>query len=125
MNQSIPKNVAKDYDELALYDKLYVQRSSLPAILYVDFSARIQTVSKQTNRHYWELLNAFKQLTGSSVLINTSFNVRGEPVVCTPEDAYRCFIITEMDILVIENFIFIKEEQPTSISFKQKTFDLD
>ncbi len=92
-------------------DKLKQIRSSLPAITHVDNSARIQTVHKHTNPRFYHLLTAFKALTGCSVLINTSFNVRGEPIVCTPEDAYRCFMRTEMDILVLENHILIKNEQ--------------
>jgi carbamoyltransferase len=78
----------------------------------LDFSSRIQTVSKETNEKYWRLIDAFRQLTGCGVIINTSFNVRGEPPVCTPLDAYRCFMSTEMDYLVIENYFFAKTEQP-------------
>ncbi|MCU7836111.1 MAG: carbamoyltransferase [gamma proteobacterium symbiont of Taylorina sp.] len=94
-------------------DKLKQLRSTLPAITHVDNSARIQTVHQQTNPRYHQLLQAFKNLTDCSVLINTSFNVRGEPIVCTPEDAYRCFMRTEMDILVLENYVLIKSEQET------------
>ncbi len=94
-------------------DLLNIPRSSLPAITHVDYSARIQTVSAETNPRYHALLHAFKERTGCSVLINTSFNVRGEPIVCTPEDAYRCFMRTEMDYLVIENYVFEKQQQPT------------
>ncbi len=92
-------------------DKLKQIRSSLPAITHVDNSARIQTVHKETNPRYYQLLTAFKELTDCSVVINTSFNVRGEPIVCTPEDAYRCFMRTEMDVLVLENCVLIKDEQ--------------
>jgi len=95
-----------------LYDRLYFQRSHLPAITHVDYSARIQTVSRATNPRYWELLQAFKALTGCGVLVNTSFNVRGEPIVCTPGDAYRCFMRTDMDFLVIGDYMFDKAEQP-------------
>ena len=93
-------------------DKLMLKRSELPAITHVDYSARIQTVHKETNRRYYELLKAFEQRTGCGVLVNTSFNVRGEPIVCTPDDAYRCFMRTEMDYLVLENFALAKKDQP-------------
>jgi carbamoyltransferase len=95
-----------------MYERLYVRRSDLPAITHVDYSARIQTVSRATNPRYWELIDAFKTLTGCAVIVNTSFNVRGEPIVCTPEEAYRCFMRTEMDVLVAGNFLFDKKDQP-------------
>ena len=93
-------------------DKLNQIRSELPAVTHVDYSARIQTVHADTNPRYHQLLRAFEKRTGCGVLVNTSFNVRGEPIVCTPEDAYRCFMRTEMDYLVIENFLLAKIEQP-------------
>ncbi|MEA3413078.1 MAG: carbamoyltransferase [Pseudomonadota bacterium] len=93
-------------------DKLNVPRSELPAITHVDYSARIQTVHEETNPRYHALLKAFETRTGCPVLVNTSFNVRGEPIVCTPEDAWRCFMRTEMDYLVVENFLLAKTEQP-------------
>jgi carbamoyltransferase len=77
----------------------------------VDYSARIQSVSKETNEKYWKLINAFKNRTGYGLLVNTSFNVRGEPIVCSPDDAYRCFMRTEMDCLVIGNYLFKKSDQ--------------
>ena len=92
--------------------KLNLKRSELPAITHVDYSARIQTVHKDTNPAYYDLIEAFNQRTGCGVVVNTSFNVRGEPIVCTPEDAYRCFMRTEMDFLVVENFLLDKTEQP-------------
>lgn len=92
--------------------KLNVPRSTIPAITHVDYSARIQTVHADTNPKYHALLEAFRALTGCAVLVNTSFNVRGEPIVCTPSDAYRCFMRTEMDYLVVENFLLCKAEQP-------------
>ncbi len=101
-----------DYNKKALYDKLYFKRSDIPAVTHVDYSARLQTVSKNTNPEFHSLLMEFKKQTGYSVLINTSFNVRGEPIVCTPEEAYLCFMNTEMDILVMESYLFIKERQP-------------
>ncbi|MGA8761377.1 MAG: carbamoyltransferase C-terminal domain-containing protein, partial [Candidatus Sulfotelmatobacter sp.] len=100
------------YHDKSLYERLYFLRSDLPAITHVDYSARIQSVSRETNPRYWDLIQAFKKLTGYGVIVNTSFNVRGEPVVCTPDDAYRCFMRTEMDFLVVGNYIFDKKEQP-------------
>ena len=93
-------------------DKLKLVRSELPSITHVDYSARIQTVHEETNPRYHALISAFNDITGCPVVVNTSFNVRGEPIVCTPEDAYRCFMRTEMDYLVIENFLMKKENQP-------------
>lgn len=93
-------------------DKLNVVRSSIPAVTHVDYSARIQTVDRETNPKFWKLLNTFQELTGCAVLVNTSFNVRGEPIVCTPMDAYNCFIRTEMDYLVMGSFLLSKEQQP-------------
>ena len=112
VKKSIQKEVPSNYHELPLLEKLYCERSNLQAITHLDFSARIQTVHKETNPKYWQLLQDVKQETGKGILINTSFNVRGEPIVCSPEDAYSCFMNTEMDILVIENYIYYKKEQP-------------
>lgn len=92
-------------------DLLNVPRSEIPAITHIDYSARVQTVHKETNPRYYRLLKAFEGKTGCAVLVNTSFNVRGEPIVCTPEDAYRCFMRTEMDLLVLENCVLRKEDQ--------------
>ena len=96
------------YQERELYEKLYFERSDIPAVTHIDFSARLQSVNKCTNPKYWGLINEFKNQTGYGVIVNTSFNVRGEPIVCTPEDAYNCFIKTEMDLLIIGNFIVRK-----------------
>jgi carbamoyltransferase len=93
-------------------DKLNVRRSQVPAITHVDYSARVQTVHRETNPRFHALLEAFRERTGCSVLVNTSFNVRGEPIVCTPEDAWRCFMRTGMDYLVLENFLLAKTDQP-------------
>jgi carbamoyltransferase len=93
-------------------DKLKELRSVVPAITHVDYSARVQTIDAERAPRFYKILRAFKERTGSPVLINTSFNVRGEPIVCTPEDAYRCFMHTNMDVLVLENFILLKTEQP-------------
>jgi len=101
-----------NYFKLPLMERLYIQRSDIPAATHIDFSARVQTVHQNTNERYWKLINQFKQITGHSVVINTSFNVRGEPIVCSPEDAYRCFMRTEMDYLVIGDYLFTKTEQP-------------
>lgn len=106
------KELPANYSSLSLRDKLYYKRSDLPSVTHIDFSARIQTVHKETNPRYYALISEFKKLTGCAVIVNTSFNVRGEPIVCTPEDAYRCFMRTEMDYLVTGNFLFKKTEQP-------------
>lgn len=92
-------------------EKLKIPHSQIPAITHVDYSARIQTVHHETNPRYYQLIKEFEALTGCGVLVNTSFNVRGEPIVCTPEDAYRCFMRTDMDYLVIENYLLAKSEQ--------------
>ena len=102
-----------DYQNRELFDRLYHLRSDVPAITHVDYSARIQTVHRETNEKYWRLIKTFQDLTGYGIIVNTSFNVRGEPIVCTPEDAYRCFMRTEMDYLVMEDFLFDKKEQPS------------
>lgn len=101
-----------NYYQQSLKEKLYFVRSDLPAITHLDYSARLQTVHKDTNPRYWNLINTFKKKTGYGVIVNTSFNVRGEPIVCTPEDAYKCFMRTEMDCLVVGNFVFDKNDQP-------------
>lgn len=108
-------------------EKLNVPRSTIPAVTHVDYSARIQTVHPQTNPRFYKLLCAFEQLTGCPVLINTSFNVRGEPIVCTAMDAYRCFMRTEMDYLVIDNVLLAKSEQPAwqEAQHWQQEFALD
>jgi carbamoyltransferase len=93
-------------------DQLNVKRSEIPAVTHVDYSARIQTVRRETNPLYWEIIEAFRVKTGCPIIVNTSFNVRGEPIVCTPEDSYRCFMRTEMDHLVLETCLLDKKEQP-------------
>ena len=111
-------------DEKSLFgiEKLNVPRSEIPAVTHVDYTARIQTVHKETNPRYHAVILKFKELTGCSVIVNTSFNVRGEPIVCTPEDAFRCFMGTELDLLVIGNMILHKQEQNISLkeSYKEK-----
>jgi carbamoyltransferase len=101
-----------DFKSNNVFDKLYFTRSDIPAVTHIDHSARIQTVHKATNARLWKLLNIFKALTGCPVMINTSFNVRGEPIVNSPDEAYRCFMRTDMDYLVIGNLIFDKKMQP-------------
>ena len=115
-------------EEQALFgiQKLNVPRSSIPAVTHVDYSARIQTVHHATNPRYHALLSAFKARTGCPVLVNTSFNVRGEPIVCTPEDAFRCFMGTEIEVLVIGNCYLRKEDQDPQLAQDYKsTFTLD
>jgi carbamoyltransferase len=104
--------LTEDQQKLFGIEKLNLKRSVLPAITHVDYSARIQTIHKETNPAYYAMIEAFNQRSGCGVIVNTSFNVRGEPIVCTPEDAYRCFMRTEMDYLVVENFLLEKSEQP-------------
>jgi carbamoyltransferase len=108
-------------------EQLNVARSTIPAVTHVDYSARIQTVRRDTNPLYYDVIERFHARTGCPVIVNTSFNVRGEPIVCTPEDAYRCFMRTDMDVLVLENFLLFKEEQtatPQDESWKTE-FALD
>ena len=115
-------------DECALFgiDKLNVARSEIPAVTHIDYSARIQTVHKETNPRYHALLSAFKRITGCPVLVNTSFNVRGEPIVCTPTDAFRCFMGTEIEMLVAGNCVLRKEEQNPGYKLDYKDeFELD
>jgi carbamoyltransferase len=120
--------MSEDQKKLFGIEKLKVSRSALPAITHVDYSARVQTVHENTNPRFHALLKKFKEKTGTGVLVNTSFNVRGEPIVCTPEEAFRCFMHTEMDYLVVENCLIGKEDQV--VDFKkdtswQKEFELD
>ena len=101
-----------DYDFREMYERLYFLRSDIPAVTHVDYSARIQSVNREVNPRYWNLIQAFKNLTGYGVIVNTSFNVRGEPIVRTPKEAYTCFMRTGMDYLVMENCLFKKADQP-------------
>ena len=122
------KQIAMKAEEENLFglETLNVKRSSIPAITHVDYSARIQTVHKETNPRYYELIEEFKKNTNCPVLVNTSFNVRGEPIVCSVEDAFNCFMGTNLDVLVIEDFIMFKEQQDQSLlkDYKNK-FELD
>ncbi|MBO66985.1 MAG: hypothetical protein CL398_01620 [Acidiferrobacteraceae bacterium] len=119
--------IASTDEHLFGIDQLKLIRSDIPAVTHVDYSARIQTVHHETNPRFHQLISAFNKKTGCPVLVNTSFNVRGEPIVCTPADAYRCFMRTEMDFLVIENVLLTKHQQPewSEIDDWQNEFDLD
>lgn len=112
VTKDIRFDLPKDYNTYSVKDKLYYKRSQIPAVTHIDYSARLQTVSKQTNPRYYNLIKEFEKISNYPIVINTSFNVRGEPIVCSPEDAYKCFMRTEMDVLVIENYYFEKEKQP-------------
>src|SRR5262249_52798101 len=98
-----------------LRKRLNIVRSNIPAVTHVDYSARVQTVDEARSGRYYRLIRRFKEKTGCSVIVNTSFNIRGEPIVCTPQDAYRCFMGTNMDALVMENILLLKDEQ-TAVS---------
>ena len=107
-------------------DRLNVPRSEIPAVTHVDYSARIQSVHQDTNPRYWDLLTAFKERTGCPILVNTSFNVRGEPIVESPEDAFRCFMGTDIEQLVVGNCVLRKEDQPAKLRLDYKEqFELD
>jgi carbamoyltransferase len=97
---------------VSMLDRLKIKRSDIPAVTHLDYSARVQTVNQTVKPDFHAVISEFDKLTGCAVLVNTSFNVRGEPIVCTPEDAYRCFMRTEMDVLVMENCILFKDQQP-------------
>ena len=119
-------SVSQENELLFGIDKLNVPRSSVPAITHVDFSARIQTVHADTNPLYHAVITKFKQKTGYPLVVNTSFNVRGEPIVCSPLDAFKCFMGTELDILVIGNYFLLKDEQDTSLKENyQERYELD
>lgn len=111
VKMDIRNDVPENFNEFTLWNKLYTNRSNFPAITHVDFSARIQTVHPDINSKYYKLIVEYKKITGNSLIVNTSFNVRGEPIVCAPYDAYKCFMSTDMDYLVINNFVFCKTEQ--------------
>ena len=122
------KRRAMTEEEKALFgiDKLNVPRSSVPAITHVDYSARIQTVHADTNPKYHAVISKFKEKTGCPLVVNTSFNVRGEPIICTPTDAFKCFMGTEMDVLAIGNHVLHKEKQDETLEEKYAwRFELD
>ena len=123
------KQIPMTKEEKTLFGiaKLNIPRSEIPAVTHIDYSARIQTVHKETNLRYHKLLSKFEEKTGCATIVNTSFNVRGEPIVCTPEDSYKCFMRTEMDVLVIDDFLLYKKDQPDfkDSSNWQEEFELD
>jgi len=112
-----------------LRKRLNVLRSNIPAVTHVDYSARVQTVDETRNRRFYRLMRRFKDKSGCSVIVNTSFNIRGEPIVCTPQDAYQCFMATDIDALVLENALLVKDEQPapseSDVETYKKSFVLD
>lgn len=126
VKESKRRKMSEEENKLFGIEKLNVPRSEIPAVTHVDYSARVQTIHQETNPRYHALLKAFNQISGCPVIVNTSFNVRGEPIVCTPEDAFRCFMGTDLDILAIGNSILLKEEQDQSLAqdYKNK-FELD
>jgi carbamoyltransferase len=99
-------------ESMSMLERLKIKRSDIPAVTHLDYTARLQTVAHNDKPDYHAILSEFERLTGCALVVNTSFNVRGEPIICTPEDAYRCFMRTQMDVLVIEDCILFKEEQP-------------
>ena len=126
VQKAICEPVPEGTDELFGIDKLNVPRSTIPAVTHVDYSARVQTVSKESNPTYHRLISDFKALTGCPVVVNTSFNVRGEPIVSTPTDAYRCFMGTELDMLVVGNCVLEKADQDAAKQLDYKdAFELD
>ncbi|MDC0426503.1 carbamoyltransferase [Pelagibacteraceae bacterium] len=126
LNKSLQISMNDSQKNLFGIDKLNIKRSSIPAVTHVDYTARIQTVHKETNPRYYDLINEFKKITSCPILVNTSFNIRGEPIVNTIEDAFRCFMGTDLDILVCENFILYKEDQNQQLSVDYKNnFELD
>ncbi|HLP57801.1 MAG TPA: carbamoyltransferase [Candidatus Deferrimicrobium sp.] len=127
VKKELQREMTPEEKQLFGIDKLNVVRSTITAVTHVDYSARVQTAHKETNPRYWEMIDRFRQLTGCPVIVNTSFNVRGEPIVCTPLDAYKCFMRTEMDYLVLGNFVLDKKNQPEfhdNIDWRE-VFELD
>ncbi|MCX6581508.1 MAG: carbamoyltransferase [Candidatus Aminicenantes bacterium] len=127
VKKELQREMTAEEKQLFGIDKLNVVRSSITAVTHVDYSARVQTAHKETNPRYWHMIDRFRQLTGCAVIVNTSFNVRGEPIVCTPLDAYKCFMRTEMDYLVLGNYVLDKKNQPEfhdNIDWRE-VFELD
>jgi len=120
------RSMTTDEEKLFGIDKLNVPRSSVPAITHVDYSARIQTVHADTNPKYHAVISKFKEMTGCSLIVNTSFNVRGEPIICTPKDAFKCFMGTEMDVLAVGNYVLYKEYQDEALKENyEERYELD
>ena len=118
--------ITTDEDRLFGTDRLNVLRSSVPAITHVDYSARIQTVHADTNPRYHALISKFKELTGCPLIVNTSFNVRGEPIICSPIDAFKCFMGTDLDVLAVGNYLLFKEEQNQALNHNyEERYELD
>jgi carbamoyltransferase len=115
VKENIRRTMTKEEEAFFGIDKLNVQRSSVPAITHVDYSARIQTVHKDTNPLYHALISKFKEKTGCPIVVNTSFNIRGEPIICTPTDAFKCFMCTEMDVLAVGNYVLYKKQQDEAL----------
>ena len=126
IKNDIKIDMTESENKLFGIDKLNVKRSKIPAVTHVDYSARIQTVHKETNPKFYKLIKNFKEITNCPVLVNTSFNIRGEPIVCSIEDAFKCFMGTNLDILAIGNFILRKKDQDKSLlkNYRDK-FELD
>ena len=126
LKKSKCRTMSKNESKLFGIEKLNVKRSEVPAITHVDYSARIQTVHRDTNARYNDLISTFYKITGCPILVNTSFNVRGEPIVCTPSDAFKCFMGNELDALVIGDFLLFKEEQDSDLKVNYKSsYELD
>ena len=126
LNKNKRNNLKSSQKNLQGLQLLYVNRSVVPAITHVDYSARIQTVNKEYNSKFHNLIKKFKKLTKCPLLINTSFNVRGEPIDCSPEDAIKCFMSTNLDALIIENYFILKKEQNKKLkNIYLKEFELD
>ena len=122
------KRIEMSEEENSLFgiEKLNVSRSLVPAITHVDYTARVQTVHKETNARYHNLISKFNEKTGCPILVNTSFNVRGEPIVCSPVDAFKCFMGTDLDILVVGNYFLEKHEQDIALKTNyEHVYDLD
>ena len=120
------RKMTSNEEELFGIDKLNVPRSSVPAITHVDYSARIQTVHEDTNSKYHAVISKFKEKTGCPLVVNTSFNVRGEPIICSPEDAFKCFMGTELDVLAIGNCLLLKEDQNQELKENyEERYELD
>jgi carbamoyltransferase len=126
VQHKLQRKMSVEEDRLFGIDKLNVPRSTIPAVTHIDYSARVQTVHRETNSRFHDLLQAFKSSTDCPVLVNTSFNVRGEPIVCTPEDAFRCFMGSAIEVLVVGNCYLAKERQDDNlrVSYQDK-FALD
>ena len=126
INKSIRKNMTEEEKKLFGIEKLNIKRSNIPAVTHVDYSARIQTVHEETNSRYYKLIKNFKKITNCPIIVNTSFNVRGEPIVCSVKDAYRCFMGTDLDMLVCGSYILYKEKQKVELIKNYKNqFSID